>query len=106
MVGQILSALSWISLEASLRQCSKMQFLGAFAERAANSVKQACEAGALQFLTVGILKSVPFEDEFPFQKELYVQALHQLLMTFLDAEPGRCDIVMPNPSLLYESNNR
>ncbi len=59
------------------------------AERAANSIKQACESGALQFLTSGILKSVPFEDDFPFQKELYAQTLHQLLMTFLDAEPGR-----------------
>lgn len=30
-----------------------------------------------------------FEDELPYQKELYAQTLHQLLMGFLDAEPGR-----------------
>ncbi len=53
-------------------------------------MRQACEAGALRFLEARVLRSVPFEDEPPEQQELYAQALHQLLMLFLDAQPGRC----------------
>ena len=63
--------------------------LACLAERAGNCIKQACEGGALRFLRAGLLQSVPFEDDFPAQRELYAQAIHQLLMTFLDAEPGR-----------------
>ncbi len=59
------------------------------AERAAAAIKQAVEAGALQFVSNGLLRSVPFEDELPYQKELYTQVLHELLMGFIDAEPGR-----------------
>jgi len=60
------------------------------AERAATCVRQACEAGALRFLTARVLRAVPFEDEPPEQQELYAHTLHQLLMLFLDAQPGRC----------------
>jgi hypothetical protein len=67
------------------------------AERSANSIKEAIEAGALRFLSSGVLKSVPFEDDYPFQKELYAQVLHQLLMTFLDAEPGRYALQLVSP---------
>lgn len=54
-------------------------------------MRQACEAGALRFLEAHVLRSVPFEDEPPEQQELYAHAAHQLLMLFLDAQPGRCD---------------
>ena len=60
-----------------------------YAERAARGIHQAIEAGALRFLGSNIVQGAFFEDELSFQKELYVQTLHQLLMGFLDAEPGR-----------------
>lgn len=53
-------------------------------------MRQACEAGALRFLEARVLHSVPFEDEPVEQQELYAHKLHQLLMLFLDAQPGRC----------------
>lgn len=59
------------------------------AERAARGVHQAIEAGALRFLSSSVVRGAFFEDELPYQKELYAQAFHQLLMGFLDAEPGR-----------------
>ena len=55
-------------------------------------MRQACEAGALRFLEARVLRSVPFEDEPPEQQELYAHAAHQLLMLFLDAQPGRCGL--------------
>ncbi|KAK9838304.1 hypothetical protein WJX81_003260 [Elliptochloris bilobata] len=61
-------------------------------ERAATCVRQACEAGALRFLEARVLRSVPFEDEPPAQQELYAQTLHQLLMLFLDVQPGRDEV--------------
>ena len=64
------------------------------AERAGSCIKQACEGGALRFMHTGLLRSVPFEDNLPAQRELYAQAIHQLLMTFLDAEPGRCLVLV------------
>ncbi len=60
------------------------------AERAATGIRQAIEAGALTFLGSSIVRGSFFVDELPFQQELYAQTLHQLLMGFLDAEPGRC----------------
>ena len=50
---------------------------------------QAVEAGALSFLGGSIVRGAFFEDELLFHKELYAQPFHQLLMGFLDAEPGR-----------------
>ena len=50
---------------------------------------QAIEVGALGFLGSSIVKGAFFEDELPFHRELYAQTFHQLLMGFLDAEPGR-----------------
>ena len=55
-------------------------------------MRQACEAGALRFLEAKVLRSVPFEDEPPEQQELYAHTLHQLLMLFLDVQPGRCGL--------------
>ncbi len=43
----------------------------------------------MRFLGSSVVRGAFFEDELSFQKELYVQTLHQLLMGFLDAEPGR-----------------
>ena len=50
---------------------------------------QAIEVGALGFLGSSIVRGAFFEDELPFHRELYAQTFHQLLMGFLDAEPGR-----------------
>ena len=43
----------------------------------------------MRFLGSSVVQGAFFEDELPFQKELYAHTLHQLLMGFLDAEPGR-----------------
>lgn len=59
------------------------------ADRSAKALEQSSKAGALRFLAQGILQSVPFQDDFPAQKELYAGIIHQTLMRFLDAPVGR-----------------
>ncbi|CAK0757624.1 hypothetical protein CVIRNUC_002556 [Coccomyxa viridis] len=61
-------------------------------ERAVAGVHQAIEVGALGFLGSSIVRGAFFEDELPFHRELYAQTFHQLLMGFLDAEPGREEV--------------
>ena len=75
------------------------------AARAGNCVRQACEGGALRFLADGLLGSVPFADDSLLQRELTAQAVHQLLMIFLDAEPGRCVSFPTRGSLTNRPNN-
>ena len=59
------------------------------AGRAMRCLKQACEAGALQWLVGSFMASTPFQDDVQAQKELYAGVVHQLLMTLLDATCGR-----------------
>ena len=70
-------------------KCTSANYVTRCAERAARAVRQATAAGVLNFLDQSLLRALPFADDFPAQRELYSAALHQLVMEFLDAEPGR-----------------
>jgi hypothetical protein len=63
------------------------------ADRAAVCVQQANDQGAFGFILKDVFHSVPFSDDFPFQQQLYASVIHQLIMLFLDAPVGRCDLV-------------
>jgi hypothetical protein len=74
-----------------------------WSERAAICIKQACEVGVLHWLHTCVLESSPFMDDLPFQKEIYAQIVGQLLISFLDAEPGRCAAPFLLPHIIFSS---
>lgn len=61
-------------------------------ERCALCVKQATDAGVLTWMREGLVGSHAFQDDLPFQRELYAQILGQLLLDFLYSEIGRWDL--------------
>lgn len=96
------SASPCLSRAGRARRLQSIENAPQCAERAVAGVHQAIEVGALGFLGSSIVRGAFFEDELPFHRELYAQTFHQLLMGFLDAEPGRYACVRcPMLDLLY-----
>eukprot|EP00884_Botryococcus_braunii_P018275 jgi/Botrbrau1/5130/Bobra.0172s0002.1 len=58
-------------------------------ERSALCVKQACDFGVLSWIREHVIGSTSFQDELPYQQELYAQILGQLLLDFVYSDVGR-----------------
>ncbi|KAK9829639.1 hypothetical protein WJX72_007011 [[Myrmecia] bisecta] len=79
---QASSRLAWGLLLAEYGQSSMR-------ERALNCLRLANQVGTFHFLDAGVLASTAFQDDHPYQKDLYARILHQLAMQYLDSDLGR-----------------